>query len=251
MDTIVQVKNETPAEPGLSSPPRLLRLFALPWIALLFLVIILILFGLVRHRLRDMPLERDEGEYAFAGQLMLQGIPPYKLAYNMKLPGTYAAYAAILAAFGETPAGIQLGLSMVNAVTSLLLYFLAARLFGRLAGVVAGASYALLSTSPSVQGFQAHATNFVVLPAILGILLLIVALQSGRLWLFFGKRPIRRDCLPDEKARRLHCFFLLSLSRRERKETAVQSPKRLTLCRAICSRSDPARRAPQALRPPR
>lgn len=37
------------------------------------------------------PLERDEGEYAYAGQLMLQGIPPYQLAYNMKLPGTYAA----------------------------------------------------------------------------------------------------------------------------------------------------------------
>ena len=61
MDTIVQLKNETPAEPGLSSPPRLLRLFALPWIPLLFLVIILILFGSVRYRLRDMPLERDEG----------------------------------------------------------------------------------------------------------------------------------------------------------------------------------------------
>ena len=99
MDTVVQVKNETPAEPGLSS---LLRLFAFPWFALLFLIIIL--FGLVRYHLRDMPLERDEGEYAFAGQLMLQGIPPYKLAYNMKLPGTYAAYAAILAAFGDTPA---------------------------------------------------------------------------------------------------------------------------------------------------
>jgi hypothetical protein len=39
-------------------------------------------------------LERDEGEYAYAGQLMLQGIPPYQLAYTMKLPGPFAAYAA-------------------------------------------------------------------------------------------------------------------------------------------------------------
>ena len=49
-----------------------------------------------------MPLERDEGEYAYAGQLMLQLIPPYQLAYNMKLPGIYAAYAVVLKLFGQT-----------------------------------------------------------------------------------------------------------------------------------------------------
>ena len=49
-----------------------------------------IVFGVtvaIRIRLLGIPLERDEGEYAYAGQLILQGIPPYKLAYNMKFPG--------------------------------------------------------------------------------------------------------------------------------------------------------------------
>ena len=64
------------------------------------LVIVLVIFAIVRIRLRNTPLERDEGEYAYAGQLMLQGDPPYHLAYNMKLPGTYAAYAVMMAAFG-------------------------------------------------------------------------------------------------------------------------------------------------------
>src|ERR1039458_5372696 len=84
--------------------------------ALLSLVIVL--FALIRFRLRDMPLERDEGEYAYVSQLMLQGIPPYKLAYTMKLPGTHAAYALILAAFGQTSAGIHFGLLLVNAATT-------------------------------------------------------------------------------------------------------------------------------------
>jgi 4-amino-4-deoxy-L-arabinose transferase-like glycosyltransferase len=141
--------------------------------------------GAIRYRLRDMPLERDEGEYAYAGQLMLQGIPPYALAYNMKLPGIYAAYAALLAVFGQTPAGIHLGLMLVNAVTTLMLFFLAAQLFGRLAAVVAACSYALLSTSASVMGFEAHATNFVALPVLIGIMLLLRALLSQRSWLFF------------------------------------------------------------------
>ena len=78
----------------------------------------IIVFGVtvaIRIRLLGMPLERDEGEYAYAGQLMLQGIPPYKLAYNMKFPGTYAAYAAIMSVFGQTTIGIRLGLLVVNA----------------------------------------------------------------------------------------------------------------------------------------
>ena len=147
-------------------------------------LIAIVFFGAIRYRLRDMPLERDEGEYAYSGQLLLQGIPPYQLAYNMKLPGIYAAYAAIFGVFGESAVAIHLGLLLMNAATTLLLYFLSAKLFGRLAGVASAGCYALLSTSTSVLGFQAHATNFVVLPAILSLLLLLYALDSGRGWLF-------------------------------------------------------------------
>ena len=163
---------------------RMLRLKT--WQCAAVLLIVIVFFGLIRFRLRDMPLERDEGEYAYSGQLLLQGVPPYSLAYNMKLPGIYAAYAVILAIFGQTPAGIHIGLLLVNAASTLLLCFLTARLFGRLAGIVTGCSFALLSTSSSVMGFEAHATNFVVFPAILGILLLLFALDTGSRWLFLG-----------------------------------------------------------------
>src|SRR5258708_29392632 len=170
-------------EAAQNSPPPWLQLPRPLCLALLLLAIIF--FGLIRYRLRDMPLERDEGEYAYSGQLLLQGIPPYKLAYNMKLPGIYAAYTGILAVFGESPAGIHLGLLLVNAASILILYFLTALQFGRLAAAVAACSYALLSTSSSVMGFEAHATNFVVLPAMLGILFLLLALRSKRTSLFF------------------------------------------------------------------
>ncbi len=132
-----------------------------------------------------MPLERDEGEYAYAGQLIVEGIPPYKLAYNMKLPGTYLVYAGILAAFGETVRGIHLGLLFVNAGCVILLWVVTARLFGPLAGTVAGASYSLLSTSPAVLGLEAHATHFVVLAALIGLILLLRAEETGRTAFFF------------------------------------------------------------------
>lgn len=155
------------------------------YVAYAVLVLVVVFFAAIRFRLRTMPLERDEGEYAYAGQLMLEGIAPYKLAYTMKLPGTQALYAAIMAVFGQTPAGIHLGLLLVNAATTLLVYMLAKRLSGRLAGVVAAASYAVLSTSVLVLGFAAHATHFVVLFAVAGILLLLKAAESGRMGQFF------------------------------------------------------------------
>jgi hypothetical protein len=139
-----------------------------------WLALVLILFGaaFVRIRLVNFPLERDEGEYAYAGQLMLHGIPPYKLAYNMKLPGTYAAYAVIMALFGQTIAGIHTGLLLVNAFTTLLVFRLAKDLFGVLAGLAAAAVFALLSLSDSVDGLEAHATHFVTLFGVAGALLL-------------------------------------------------------------------------------
>jgi hypothetical protein len=149
------------------------------------LLAVMVFFGAIRWRLLDMPLERDEGEYAYAGQLILQGIPPYQLAYNMKLPGTYAVYAAILVVFGQTARGIHLALLLVNAISVILLYLATARLLGTLAGTVAGASYALLSTHQGVLGFATHATHFIVLGALIGIILLLRAEETGHTALLF------------------------------------------------------------------
>jgi 4-amino-4-deoxy-L-arabinose transferase-like glycosyltransferase len=137
------------------------------------LAFILLATALIRIHLLPIPLERDEGEYAYSGQLMLQGIPPYSVASNMKLPGTYAAHAVIMAIFGQTIAGIHFGLLLVNAATILLVFALGRRLFGTTAGVAAAAAYASLSLSPDVGGTASHATHFVTLFAVAGTLLLI------------------------------------------------------------------------------
>src|SRR5260221_4459267 len=146
----------------------------------------------IRMRLREMPLERDEGEYAYAGQLMLQGVPAYKEAYNMKLPGTYAAYAVIMGIFGQTPASIHFGLAVINAGSIVLVFLIGRKLLDDVTGVAAGVAFAFMSLSPSVLGLAAHATNFVILPALAGILLLLRYLENRKNWqlfvsgLFFG-----------------------------------------------------------------
>ena len=148
-----------------------------PWLVVL---VVLLFVGYIRVRLLEMPLERDEGEYAYAGQLILQGIPPYELAYNMKLPGTYFAYALGMKIFGQTPTGIHLTLLAVNSLTIIFVFLLGRKLFGVTAGLVACASYALMSVSPAVYGMAAHATQFVVLFAVPATLLLWNASESNR-----------------------------------------------------------------------
>ena len=150
------------------------------------LVVVLVIFAVVRIRLRNMPLERDEGEYAYAGQLMLQGDPPYHLAYNMKLPGTYAAYAVMMAAFGQTVAGIRIGMLIVLLGNTLLVFFLGRRLFGILAGTVAAASYTILANRLTTVSLDGHATHFIVLMALAGTLLLLHAIETQRTVALFG-----------------------------------------------------------------
>jgi hypothetical protein len=150
--------------------------------ALLLVVVVMALAAMVRWRLIDMPLERDEGEYAYAGQLILQGTPPYQQAYNMKFPGTYYAYALSMALFGETPRGIRLGLLLVNAGTTLILFALGRRLLGGFGGAVAAISFALLSLDRCPLGVFAHATHYVLLPALAGLYLLLRAPESRRAW---------------------------------------------------------------------
>jgi hypothetical protein len=145
----------------------------------------LLLFSGIRWRLRDMPLQRDEGEYAYAGELLLQGIPSYEFAYSMKLPGTYAAYAVILSVFGQTPAGVHSGLLLLNAATTLFLFAITSRLVDTSAGVVAGISYVLLSSCRAVMGFQAHATHFVIFFALAGIGVLLEGLDRKSTWLLW------------------------------------------------------------------
>jgi hypothetical protein len=150
------------------------------------LVIVLVIFAMVRIRLRNTPLERDEGEYAYAGQLMLEGYPPYQLAYNMKLPGTCAAYAVMMTAFGQTVAGIRIGMMIVLIVNTLLVFFLGRRLFGILAGSVAAAAYTLMANRLSTMSLDGHATHFIVLMALAGTLLLLHAIETQRRLIMFG-----------------------------------------------------------------
>lgn len=149
------------------------------------LAALLVLCALLRLHLLDLPFERDEGEYAYAGWLILQGVPPFLEAYNMKMPGAYAAYAVLMAAFGRSVEGVHLGLLIANAATTILLLFVFRRRCHPAVALTAASFYAVASLLPSVHGFIANAEHFVLLFFAAGLLVLLWAVDVERpAWLF-------------------------------------------------------------------
>ncbi len=152
----------------------------------LLLAVVLLTTAGIRLRLADTPLERDEGEYAYAGQLMLQGVPPFAEAYNMKMPGIYGAYAAVLAVFGQSHRGVHIALLLINTITTVLLFFLFRRLFDSETAFAGAASFALLSLVPAVLGMTANAEHFVLLFAVIALIILMRAVDSRNIPLVFA-----------------------------------------------------------------
>src|SRR5439155_190915 len=110
---------------------------------------------------------------------LLQQSGPYASACSMKLPGIYAVYAGVLKTFGETPAGIRLGLTLVTSASTVCVFLLGRRLLGPWPGVAAAATFAALTLSPALLGTAANAEHFAVLPGLIGLLLLLRAAPSG------------------------------------------------------------------------
>jgi hypothetical protein len=140
----------------------------LPWAAL---ALVLLAVALVRVRLLDVPLERDEGEYAYIGSLLLHGVAPWAEAWNMKWPGIYAVYAILIGVGGESVAAIHAGLLLASTWNAIACALLARRLFGDAAAVVAGSAYAAMSLSTAVLGLWSHAEPFALAFALGGLLL--------------------------------------------------------------------------------
>jgi len=137
----------------------------------------------VRIRLIRVPLERDEGEYAYMAWLMTKGVPAYMEAWSMKFPGIYYCYSLVISLFGPTVQTVHAALLVVNMLTAALLFLLGKRLFSLLAGVGAATSFAIISLIPAVQGIFANAEHFVIFFAVLGTFLLAKYRERPSLWL--------------------------------------------------------------------
>jgi len=153
-----------------------------PWITLGIIIIFTII---ARIPLLSVPLERDEGAYAYGGQLILQGLPESAKLYLERFPAIYFIYALFMLLFGQTIIGVHIGLLIVNVATIVLVFLLAKRFLDNSAAIAASAFFSVISLSENVQGLFANAEHFLALSAIGGILLILNAINSNKLFTFF------------------------------------------------------------------
>ena len=150
--------------------------------ALLAILVLLVIF--IRLKLDGIPMERDEGIYAYGGRMILDGKVPYLDFYEQKFPGLFYSYAAIMAIFGRTLEGIHHGFTFLNVVTIVMLFFVGRRLFNDFTGVIVAATFALISLTPYASGFTRQSEHILVFFATAAILSTLKALDTNRLLWF-------------------------------------------------------------------
>jgi hypothetical protein len=123
-------------------------------IAAIFLLIIKI-------RFLQIPLERDEGEYAYIAQLILNGHSPWE-AFSYKIPGVAFIYSIFMFCFGQNIFAIKLSLLIFNLGTCIFLFLIIRKVLGNFHAAVTILFFSVFIASASMLCFAAHATHYVL-----------------------------------------------------------------------------------------
>jgi len=167
------------------------KIFSRYWDTLSLFVILLIITKL-RFPFLEIPLERDEGAYAYMAQLLLEGVPPYTQAYSLYFPGVFIIYALTFLILGQTIFAIHFCLLVATLITIVIIFLIGKKLFDPLTGIISGATFGLLGLNPYAQGLFSHGEPFTMLFICSGVYLLLLSIDSEKkilfLWsgLFFG-----------------------------------------------------------------
>ncbi len=142
------------------------------WIA------ICLVYILIRLNTVSIPLDRDEGIFGYAGQVILNNGLPYRDVFDQKPPVAFYLNALALLFVPPTSTGIHTFLHLYNFLTLIVLFFLAkAYTESYTIGLWVAFSYAVFSSSPAIQGFTASTEMFLLLPISMSLLFAVLAVQ--------------------------------------------------------------------------
>ncbi|MDX1478107.1 MAG: glycosyltransferase family 39 protein [Saprospiraceae bacterium] len=157
----------------------------LPYVVLAVVVGMLILAS--RIHFLPIPLDRDEGAYGYLGWMALSGGTPYVDFYEMKPPLLFYSYAAIVALFGKTPAGLHLAALLIHVFNAWMVYRLGTRVWERTGGVIAAMVFLIFGMNMQAAGFALQSEHVVLAYALPGLYLTLVGMQDRhRRRLFWG-----------------------------------------------------------------
>jgi 4-amino-4-deoxy-L-arabinose transferase-like glycosyltransferase len=166
------------AQPSPRADARLALVVLLAAVAFLFAL---------RVAYLDLPLERDEGEYAYVAQrLFAPDFVPYRDAFVHKPPGAFLVFFAALHSAGESVRGIRVFALLWMVATLLAVAAVARSLAGPLAGALAAFAFAATHAAPALLGPTANTEMLLLLPMVGSLALVLRAGASGRALTWVG-----------------------------------------------------------------
>jgi len=143
-----------------------------------FLGIVGLFIGL-RWNNYNAPLIRDEGEYAYAGQLLVQGIPPYQEAFIQKPPMVVYSYAFTHLLLPDSFWAPRLLAGLFIALTTLLLGYIVRIEFGEGFALPVTWLFTPMILLPGLSEYPANVEMFLLLPLMAAIALYCRARKNG------------------------------------------------------------------------
>jgi hypothetical protein len=135
-----------------------------------------------------LPLARDQGVFAYGGQVILDGGVPYRDFIDQKGPATHYTFALALALWGQTAVAVRFLFFLVMLAGTQLAAAVAGRLGGTAARLPAALAYALVSLQgPTEAAWMSAQVEDILLPLSFAVVLLLGSAEAmrspGRLFL--------------------------------------------------------------------
>jgi Dolichyl-phosphate-mannose-protein mannosyltransferase len=141
---------------------------------------LILITAAVRIPLLNVPLERDEGEYAYIAWRLGHNELPYRDWIDQKPPAIFWVYRAALALPLEPIRAVHFAALLFAAASSCALFFLALRFLSRFWAFMAATLFTLLSADPFAQGTAANTELFMLVPLILSQIAFVKAVGNPR-----------------------------------------------------------------------
>src|SRR6266516_672340 len=127
---------------------------------------LILIVAAIRAPLLPIPLERDEGEYAYIAWRLGHNELPYRNWVDQKPPAVFYVYRLSLSLPFEPVRAIHFVGLVFAAASTCALFFLGLRFMDRFWAWVGAGLFALLSADPLVQGTAANTELFMLCPLI-------------------------------------------------------------------------------------
>lgn len=164
------------------------------WLVILGLAL---LFVALRWNNFNAPLIRDEGEYAYAAQLLIHGVLPYDQAFIQKPPMVVYGYTLAELLMPDKFWSPRLLAYFFVALATLLLGYIARLEFGKGVALPAMALATPMILLPGIEQFPANTEMFMLLPLLATFAVYVHARQHGqteKYWLAAGFLGVTTLC---------------------------------------------------------